>query len=417
MAKRETSRGRRLPGNRSGQVIFFTAFALLASLIIAGLAIDLGRFYVVRARLANAVDGGALAGARVLAQGEAFAENAARNFAGMNFKSGYMGTTGHSFSVTVDMNPDAPRILVSGNAVLPTTLMRLVGIDQVNVALDAEATRRPFAGALVLDTSGSMNGAAIANLRSGATAFLGFFDDTVDQMALVRYASGRIIPFQLGHGFTGPMTAAIAQFAANGATTAEDALAAGTSEVESVDDPTAFKALIFFTDGRPSSFRDNFRVHGVWYDAVIGGYPNPGTNGGDPPDEGLMVPTQVHQWMGVDNPTYLPDGRRARNTYILEVSRTQTRQAANAARENGITIYSIALGNPGADQWNRPDAALLIELANLPSYPDPFGPGTIVNPNYDPSQPTGGFFFTPSAPELQEIFERIAREISIRLTR
>jgi Flp pilus assembly protein TadG len=410
---------RRFLGGRSGQTILLTAFLLLASLIIAGLAIDLGRYYVVRTRLASAVDGGALAGARVLTRGVAFAELAARNFAGMNFRNGYMGTTAHSFSVSVDLNPDAPRIVVYGDAVMPTTLMRLVGIDHVNVGTEAEATRRPFAGPLVLDTSRSMmNGDAIHYLRAGAIDFVEYFNDEVDQMALVRYASGRVVPFSLGHHFKGAITSAIAGFSASGATTAEDALAAGAAEVQDAQ-ASAFKALVFFTDGRPTSFRDNFLVEGEWYDGVIGGYPDPFEDVYPPawPPYGLFDPLQVDGTLGVPNPPTLPSGAEATTWNILIEARSQTRAAASSARANGITIYAIGLGDPEEDEWNRPDAALLIELANIPSAPDPFGPGTIVNPSYDPSQPRGAFYFTPDPAELEDIFERIAREISIRLTR
>jgi hypothetical protein len=96
---------------------------------------------------------------------------------------------------------------------------------------------------------------------------------------------------------------------------------------------------------------------------------------------------------------------------------TQTIAAGNTIRSNGIAIYCIALGDPSADQWTRPDAELLVQLANIPSAPDPYGGGTIVNAYYNPSQPSGAFLFTPDPSELQEIFERVGREISIRLTR
>lgn len=75
-------------GNQRGQAVIMTAAATLAILVVAGLAIDLGRFFVVRAQLSKAVDGAALAGARVLPAGETQAGVAAEEYAHMNFAPG-----------------------------------------------------------------------------------------------------------------------------------------------------------------------------------------------------------------------------------------------------------------------------------------------------------------------------------------
>ncbi|MFH1680019.1 MAG: VWA domain-containing protein [Candidatus Eisenbacteria bacterium] len=412
-------RGRPAGRKRAGQALIFSAVALTGAIAIAGLALDLGRMYAVRARLASAVDGGALAGARVLPRGEVFAENTAMNFAGMNFAPGFMGTSGHSFSVSFIPNPAEPRIQVQGNAVMPTTLMRLVGISQVNVSAEAEATRRPLRLPLVLDTSLSMSrGNAIAALRSGAIQFVDFFDDTMDMMALVRFASGRLTLFHLGYHFKTPMITAISGFTALGNTTAGHALNAARDELAGEANPTAFRAIIFFTDGRPTSFRDIFTIDGNPLDAVIGGYQNPNDHGGDPPEKGLQDPYRIHEWLGIPNPDFLPDGREANNWNILDAAREQTRVAAESARESGIAIFVIALGSPGEDEWHQPDVPLLVELANVPYADDPLHPGeTIVNENYDPDEPQGAFFFTPDANELENVFHRLAREIAVRLTR
>ena len=73
-------------GNRRGQVVIMTAFLAVGLLGMAGVVLDLGRLYIVKAELSKAVDGGSLAGARVLPSGQIAAEQAALNFAGMNFK-------------------------------------------------------------------------------------------------------------------------------------------------------------------------------------------------------------------------------------------------------------------------------------------------------------------------------------------
>lgn len=420
MTYRAIRSNRRAPERKwSGQALVFSAFALAGALAVAGLALDLGRMYAVRARLANAVDGGALAGARVLPRGEDFAENTALNFAGMNFVSGYMGTSGHSFSVAFIPNSIESRIEVRGRAVMPTTLMRLVGISQVSVSVEAEATRRPLRIPLVLDTSASMaHGNAIAALRAGATQFIDFFDDSMDMMALVRFASGRVTLFPLGYHFKAPMTTAISGFTPSGSTSAGHALNAAKDELASEGTTTAFRVIVFFTDGRPTSFRDIFMIQGNSVDAVIGGYPNPSVRGGSPPPQGLQDPYQVFHWIGIPNPDTLPDGQEANNWNILDAAREQTRAAAKSARQDGIAIFAIGLGSPGASEWYQPDLPLLVELANLPFADDPLHPGgTIVNASYDPNEPQGAFFFAPDAAVLETVFHQVAREISVRLTR
>jgi len=410
------NRGTKRKLGQKGQVIITLAFLLIPLLAVAGLAIDLGRLFVVKAEIAKAVDGAALAGARVLPQGQVMAEQAANSFAGMNFAPGFLGTTGHSFTVGFSPDPTTPRVSVEGEATMPTTLISLVGIDHVTVRAEAEATRRALVLAQTHDTSGSMsNGNAIYYLRSGAISFTNFFDDAMDKMALVRYASGRRVLFPLGYNFKTPMTSAISAYWADGATTPADALGRAAQEIMGDPRPEAYRAMVFFTDGRPTSFRELFRIGHHDVDGVIGGFSDPYRN--PDPYYKLFNPNEINRDLSYYSPDYLPDGRLATTWVCLSESRLRTLQAANEARENDIAIFTIGLGNPYAGYWEQPDAALLVEVANVPSAPDPFSGGTIVNGNYNPDQPQGAFYFAPTAAELEEVFDRVAREIAIRLTK
>ncbi|HET9888021.1 MAG TPA: pilus assembly protein TadG-related protein, partial [bacterium] len=143
--------------NQRGQAVLMTALILIALLAMAGLAVDAGRFFIVRAQLAKAVDGGALAGARVLPSGQDNAQQAALGVAGMNFGLGFMNTTSRNFSTQFEESEDEAKVIVSGTAVLPTTLLRIVGVDQSIVTASAEAERRPLSIALVLDNSWSLD--------------------------------------------------------------------------------------------------------------------------------------------------------------------------------------------------------------------------------------------------------------------
>jgi len=420
--------------NQSGAVGVMAAFLMIVLIAFAGLAIDLGRMFVVRAQLVKAVDGGALAGARVLPMGQDSAEDAAVKFAEMNFAQGFMGAEAAAFSAEYSVAPDAVRIEVVGTAVMPMTLMRIVGVEQAVIDAVAEAQRRPLELALVLDTSGSLDPSftggvdAIGYLRSAATQFVNFFDETMDMMTLVRFNSGRIVPFPLNTGFKQPITANIATFNAFGGTNAASALDAGHDEIRNPVRPAAFRALVFFTDGRPTALRELFNISGQDVDGVIGGYQDPTRRPYPPPylyDPFKVIATrEVHLRLRrpgggwYPSPSYLPDGTPASTANIMQKAWQRTLDAGSQARDDGITIFTIGLGNPAAGPVAQPDPELLVAIANVQSAPDPLRPGqTIVNQYYDPSQPKGGFYFAPDATGLEELFRRVGQEITVRLTR
>ena len=72
---------------QAGAVAIMAAFTLVGLIGICGLAVDLGRMFVVRAELDKAVDGAALAGARLMPLGHGPAQEAARALAGESYDS------------------------------------------------------------------------------------------------------------------------------------------------------------------------------------------------------------------------------------------------------------------------------------------------------------------------------------------
>ena len=400
--------------SRRGQAGVMAAFLLFPLIAMAGLGIDLGRMFVVRAELVKAVDGGALAGARVLPMGQETAELAANAFAEMNFPIGFMGVDSRGFDVQFSQDPNEARIEVAGTALMPTTLIKIVGIDEITVNAVAEAQRRPLELSLVLDTSGSLDPVnagidAIGYLRTASRQFVNYFDDTMDAMALTRFASGRIVYYSLASNFRTPIRNAIATFIAEGGTTAHDAVVAGHAEVEDPLRPGAFRCMVFFTDGRPTSFRDIWSISGSNVDGVIGGMQDPAD---DPPDY-LYSPFQMA------TPLYsYPTPPGWTTAMILAESWQRTLDAGSDARDDGITIFTIGLGNPNAGPIAQPDPGLLVALANVETAENPLNPGSpIINGYYDPTQPKGEFYFAPDATELAIVFQRVAQEITVRLTR
>ena len=90
-----------------GYVLVYMALVLTALMLFAGLALDSGRSYVVKAQLSKAVDGAALAAARSLNSGDPRSE-AVRIFKA-NFPAGYLGT----LSVTLPVQLNAVLLLVT----------------------------------------------------------------------------------------------------------------------------------------------------------------------------------------------------------------------------------------------------------------------------------------------------------------
>lgn len=131
------------------------AAAAIPLVAFTGLAVDTARGYLVKTRLNYALDAAALAGGRVMF--DATARDAAiQKFFDANFPPGYMGAnlTGPTTTInTVDQT-----IKVEATANISTTLMSVLGVDDVDVGASAEVQRqvKGMELALVLDITGSM---------------------------------------------------------------------------------------------------------------------------------------------------------------------------------------------------------------------------------------------------------------------
>jgi Flp pilus assembly protein TadG len=409
---------------QSGQAVIMAAFALFALLAVLGLAVDLGRFVVVKAQLSKAVDAAALSGARVLPTGRPNARAAALEYGEMNFENEFLGTTSHGFSVSFSNDRSEALVHVAGRTDLPTTFLRLVGIRNVTVRAAADAVRRPLSIAMVLDNTESLgkkfNGIdAVGYLKDAAGSFVGFFDDDMDKMGLVLFSTGTEIKFPLSHGFSGTMSNTILTMKDWSFTNLSDGLVAGRKELEKDHDPTSYRALVFFTDGRPTALRGVFTVNGISYDAVLTGQQDPSSAGVVHPN--LYMYEKLSHTLTPPvkySASTFPNGMPKTTANLQYLATQNLRQAAAAARRDGIAVYAIGLGNPRVQEnWKKPDGRLLMEIANVREGFDPVTDEFVANPSYNPDQPEGGFYFAPDADQLDEVFEQVAREIVLRLTR
>jgi hypothetical protein len=209
---------------RKGQAIVLFTLMLGSVLIpMVGMGIDGARAYIVKAKLSTAVDGGAIAAARLLSSGSdqtAQTKNAvatAKTFVSANFPNGYFGATLEAFPTDgsnpcVDLgdgsdpckigadptnNYKKRTIVLTGYANVPTLFLRIIGFKSVRVRADGRASRRDVRVVLVIDRSSSMSG-----LMTGPTgvipmaqSFVGKFAGGRDELGLVVFGGSAIVAY------------------------------------------------------------------------------------------------------------------------------------------------------------------------------------------------------------------------------
>ena len=197
----------------------------------------------------------------------------AQEFGKENFPKGYVGTpaTGTTGAATFNavQLPDQ-RIQVTGSVTALAYLAELFGVNQVAVNATGVARKNEVEIMLVLDRSGSMGfngGKPIADLKTAATSFIGFFKYTedTDKVGLISFATGVTVDVPLGNNFVKPMTKAIDKMNAIGGTNAEDALAhtmgpGGLADQTGVaPDKRVQESVIFFTGRKSHCVQDYAR--------------------------------------------------------------------------------------------------------------------------------------------------------------
>ncbi len=225
--------GRCSTSNRSKRGQALIMFSLMVSAVLipmVGLAIDGGRGYLVKLKLSSAVDGGALAAARLLGTGtdvNAQVNNAkatvgqfvAANFPAKFFGADISGTPdvcvdpGSDNSDPCKVNSGASgvntfkvrTIVVSATARMPTFFMGLLGMPNVTVSARGVAARRDVRVVLVMDRSSSMSGwytgvnQSPPSIQDYALKFVTSFSGSTksgrDEMGLVVYGGSGIIAY------------------------------------------------------------------------------------------------------------------------------------------------------------------------------------------------------------------------------
>ncbi len=391
---------RRLVRSRRGATLIIIAGASLLIFGISGLALDSARGYLHRLRLFRAVDSAALMAAKSVREGESEAVNQALAAATANGVT--TGVGGAVVTVVVSSNAEGEVIVeVTARQPIPTTLMRLLGIEQIQVAASAVAAVPPVDLVLVLDHSYSLQIAgAWDDLQDAAKLFLAYFSDTLDMLGMVSYQIVAADRFAIRHNFTSAITSSINGMDARGYTNTAEGLRLAYEQITSasVRDRSS-KVVVFFTDGRPNTYRSvsgTDRVYMVQQTDPISGFHGYFDN-----PETLNIDYVSHNTTpdGCDG-TSTCDGVSAQDAYAY--ARQRGLDVANQIRGADVLVYTIGLGDPSASPAFQPDQDYLRLLAN-------------VDGMTDSSQPAGRMYFAPSAAELRDVFDQVAHDLVVRL--
>ena len=429
---------------QSAQVLPMTALLLVLLVAAVGVALDSGRAYLARARLAAAVDAAGLAAARAVTRGEdadsrkASAVAAAMRAFRANYPDGYLGST--PLLRTPILSFEGGRVLVdaSATASLPLGLTAVMGFTRMGVEASAQAVRRDLDLALVLDVSTSLVPVA-QQVRDAAALFLQRFSPDTDRVALVRFAYGAVVdmPIRVAQrGFDRPAMRRqleAAQF--SGYTNSAEGLWQGHAQLNSVlaTQRSSLRVMVFFSDGVPTAFASRFGVAGPAGCDVAGvlisdidGTSVRGLWRMDRQEEPVPGCAAVTLSPQALPPFYNAHGERAELPVaggaprsvgtapswinVNRAARNLAEAMAARARADGIHVYTIGLGPEllqyaGADRESGSD--LLKCMANSADAP----PGCRV-----PSQPAGVHCHARDAAELKPCFAILGAEI-LRLTK
>jgi Flp pilus assembly protein TadG len=177
-AARRTERLRSYLRGEGGAIAIYFGLSAIVFIGVAGLAVDAARGYLVKARLSEAIDAAALAGGKALQTANDPSNNKVRAdalaFFNANFPNGALGA--NEAAPVINITNHDTVVTISSSAVIPTTLMRVLGFQNMTMAAAGSVARAQSGLDVVFsfDVSGSMCSpcSKINALKSNATALV-----------------------------------------------------------------------------------------------------------------------------------------------------------------------------------------------------------------------------------------------------
>ena len=179
-------------------------FSMAVPIVVGsvGLSVDIGQAYLVRERLARAVDAAALAAAAMASEDPQAVEQKVRDFINANYPEDKVG-----FTTDIEVVSTAETVTVVAWANLDPAFGHVLGRDHVEVRVESEVTKevKAIEVVLVMDVTGSMStNNNIATLRIAAenfvnTMFTRVSDTDMIKIGLVPFSSSvNVGPYGLG---------------------------------------------------------------------------------------------------------------------------------------------------------------------------------------------------------------------------
>jgi Flp pilus assembly protein TadG len=256
--------------------IYVTLVGALVLLPMAGMAVDFGMLYNIKARLQTSVDAAAIGAGYMLHATTniqdptqlAAIETAAQAYFNANYPAHYFGSTVVSYSAVVASTNSGKTITVNASATVPMLLLRVLGIQSSTVGALAVSNVRYIAMMIVVDRSGSVvaEGAqgTIQNALSTfvATASTSYLVDGVDTVGMVSFGGAWNLDYSPSINFqtgSSKIQTAINNIPfGNSSTNTAEGLYQAWNQLYQMNLPGSLNVIVLLTDGRPSSFTAGF---------------------------------------------------------------------------------------------------------------------------------------------------------------
>ena len=148
---------RHLVERRNGTVAIIFGLCAVPAVVAAGMAIDVGRAYMVKIRLGAALDAAALAVGSETNQTQSQLTTDLQNYFTANYPSTALGNNVSVTTVPANADLTASTVTFQATATVPMTFMQLIGINGINVTATAQTKKTSgLEVAVVLDNTGSM---------------------------------------------------------------------------------------------------------------------------------------------------------------------------------------------------------------------------------------------------------------------
>ncbi|HTS18336.1 MAG TPA: vWA domain-containing protein [Verrucomicrobiae bacterium] len=280
----------------------------------------------------------------------------------------------------------------------------------MTLVLDRSGSMSPLAGPPPLGNGGGSGGGAY--LPAAVTTFLNFFDESVDQAAMVSFASTATLDIPMEQPFKFDISTAVSNLNWCGGTFSQGGLTNALVQENNVFIPptqNTVKIVVFFTDGLANMIQDTLSCpspvvwnFGGFNSGMSVGFWNPATTTKSCADQNFACgngsspvgcsPSCTATQFYSDQYGVMETFTRANVTAEAEYRSIQTAQQLQA---NGIIVYSIGLGvNTDINM------TFLAQVANATN-----------SPTYNPSLPTGAAVLANDPSQLQPIFQQIASQI------